>query len=79
MKSVTRRCLLVYSKRQVWQIDSALDFNEPAKTKAIAYHVFFQHFNLARCPFEELIYLSQEQLNQARQSEAVDSNKIGVF
>lgn len=79
MKSVTRRCLLVYSKRQRWQIDSALDFNEPAKTKAIAYHVFFQHFNLVQCPFEKLIYLRQEQLNQARQPEAVDSNKIRVF
>ena len=51
MKSVTRRRLLVYSKRQRWQIDSALDFNEPAKTKAIAYHVFFPTFQSGSMPF----------------------------
>ena len=54
MKSVTHRCLLVYSKRQRWQIDSALDFNESAKTKAIAYHVFFPTFQSGSMPFRKI-------------------------
>ena len=51
----------------------------PRKRKRSLTTFFFQHFNLVQCPFEKLIHLRQEQLNQARQPEAVDSNKIRVF